>query len=410
MNIFLIPSWYPSPNEPVAGIFQRDQALALSALRPDWKIAVSLSPQSAVWLSQPRSWPNLRKLLVRQPHRRSVSRNLVEYRRRSVVWTEVVHDGNRGAVIAAHRTNAYSAAAEFGAFDVIHAHVSYPAGWLAMHLSKELGIPYVLTEHMSPFPFRDLLDGHALKDVVREPFERAAATIAVSPALAREVASFGLPEPRYIPNLVDETFFVPGPRRSDRRLVFFTLGGMREQKGIDDLLRAIGQLRETQPKIYRRSSFRIAGTGERLDEYRHLASDLGLDEVIAWLGALDRAGIRDEYQGCDCFVLTSRHESFGVTYAEASACGKPVIATLSGGPETVVTPENGLLVEVGDTAAIAVALAEMAERARDYDPAAIREQFEERFSRSAVVDELENVYSVARRSDARSVSSNQCAE
>jgi glycosyltransferase involved in cell wall biosynthesis len=399
VTVFFIPSWYPSDEDPVAGIFQRDQAEAIAALRPDWRVAVSLSPQAAVWLTRPSSWPNLRQLTDRRPRRDALRENLVEYRRPSVVWTELVHHGNRAGVLEAHRANLRAAAAELGAVDVIHAHVGYPAGWMAMKLSGETGIPFVVTEHMSPFPFDDLRNREGrLKDVLEEPLRAADATIAVSPALAVEITGHGIPQPVYVPNLVDETFFVRGARRESERLVFFTLGAMRPQKGIDLLLRAVARLHERQPEHGSQCTFRIAGTGEDLDEYRALARELGVEAAVEWLGSLGRAELLREYQGCDCFVLASRHESFGIVYAEAIACGKPVIATRSGGAEAIVTPENGLLVDVGEIEGLAEALGEMIERARSYDPEVIRQQFVERFSRPAVVDRLDDVYGSVRRS------------
>ena len=39
------------------------------------------------------------------------------------------------------------------------------------------------------------------------------------------------------------------------------------------------------------------------------------------------------YEECDCFVLPSAGETFGVVYVEAMAAGLPVIATRCGGPE-----------------------------------------------------------------------------
>ena len=70
-----------------------------------------------------------------------------------------------------------------------------------------------------------------------------------------------------------------------------------------------------------------------------------LEQRVRLLGALSREQARDELRGCDCFVLPSRHESFGVVLAEATACGRPVISTRCGGPESIVTKENGILVE-----------------------------------------------------------------
>jgi glycosyltransferase involved in cell wall biosynthesis len=105
--------------------------------------------------------------------------------------------------------------------------------------------------------------------------------------------------------------------------------------------------------------------------------------------------VRDALRACDAFVLTSRHESFGVVYAEAIACGKPVIGTRCGGPEDIVTDQNGLLVPVGDVHAIAHALGVMIERARRMDTGAIRADFESRFSSRVVSRRYAELYAEA---------------
>ena len=50
------------------------------------------------------------------------------------------------------------------------------------------------------------------------------------------------------------------------------------------------------------------------------------------------------YEECDCFVLPSAGETFGVVYVEAMAAGLPVIATRCGGPEDFVNEDNGILI------------------------------------------------------------------
>jgi len=96
---------------------------------------------------------------------------------------------------------------KFGKIDIIHAQVSYPAGFIAYKISKEFNIPYVLTEHMSPFPFKSLLKANKPIDEIITAFQNANRTIAVSRALCNHIKSFGLTCTDVVPNLVDESKF-----------------------------------------------------------------------------------------------------------------------------------------------------------------------------------------------------------
>ncbi len=91
-------------------------------------------------------------------------------------------------------------------------------------------------------------------------------------------------------------------------------------------------------------------------------------------------------------MLASLHESFGVTLVETMATGHPVIATRCGGPESLVTPDNGLLVDVGRPDQLAAAMRSFVRGEFRYDPDAIRRRALERFSRPVIVDRLESVY------------------
>jgi glycosyltransferase involved in cell wall biosynthesis len=269
-----------------------------------------------------------------------------------------------------------------------------------MRLCEESGIPYVVTEHMGPFPLPVYRTPTGLPSFIREPLERAQARIAVSPTLAEQVESFGIVKPSFVPNLVDERLYRPEAARPQREFVFFTLCGMETAKGVDDLLEAIALMLPRLPEEQRHQvRFRLGGEGPALERFRRHARRLGLDAWVTWLGLLSREHSRVEYQSCDAFVLTSHRESFGIVFVEATACGKPVIATRCGGPEAIVTPENGLLVEVGDIGQIADALESMVRGERAFDAGAIRIQFLERFSRSAVVSQLEEIYRGALSAD-----------
>ena len=75
------------------------------------------------------------------------------------------------------------------------------------------------------------------------------------------------------------------------------------------------------------------------------------------LGQLTDSGLRELYNHCSVFMLTSRHEGWGLPALEAMACGAAVVSTRNGGTEDfVVDGRNGLLSPVGDPMALAAAV------------------------------------------------------
>jgi glycosyltransferase involved in cell wall biosynthesis len=97
-------------------------------------------------------------------------------------------------------------------------------------------------------------------------------------------------------------------------------------------------------------------------------------------------------QQCDVFVLPSLQETFGIVLGEAMSCGKPVIATRCGGPEYVVTPETGLLLNAADPVALADAMERFILGHINYDPTIIRQTIKERFGKEAYLNNISQVY------------------
>jgi glycosyltransferase involved in cell wall biosynthesis len=64
-------------------------------------------------------------------------------------------------------------------------------------------------------------------------------------------------------------------------------------------------------------------------------------------------------QESNCFILTSSYEAFGVVLIEAMSTGLPVIATRSGGPESILDDSCGYLVEPGSTGELMEAMLKM---------------------------------------------------
>jgi len=397
VNLFLIPSWYPSPSSPLSGSFTQEQAEAIAELAPDIRVLVSLWGHADAQLSArtPWCWPQRLAWRLLQGKDQVRERNRVhEIFNPKLLWSERLPFGGLRQLIAVNRRNFQLARQRFGRIDLIHAHVSYPGGYIASLLSQEFDVPYVMTEHMGPFPFPSLLHSGQPVPEIAQAFQKAAASIAVSPSLSQRVASFGYPTPRVIPNMVDERAFTLGQPNSSKT-VFFTLCCISEQKGIDHLLEAIA-LWNPPANLF---EFRIGGDGPQRAAYEAKAQSLGLADRVRWLGAVSRLQAPKLFTDCHIYVMPSRHETFGVVYAEAIASGKPIIATRCGGPEFIVNATNGVLVDVDDVAALSQAMQTMAVNWADYSPQAIRQDFEQRFSRPAVVQQLVALYQEVLKKD-----------
>ncbi len=256
--------------------------------------------------------------------------------------------------------------------DLVHGHF-YDAAALTLLIARRLGVPYVLTEHSTL--------ARPLSQLERRAFREAGRVMPVSRMLQTALESSGL-EARYevVPNVVDLEHFSPSPRPGRSRLIAVTR--MTPVKGVPDLLEALRLVK------HRGWHCDLIGGGERLDEYKALASPLA--DRVSFHGELHRPEVAARLKEADLFVLASRLETFSVATVEAMACGVPVVATACGGPEELVGPEAGAIVPPGDPAALAQAI-DRALSSR-FDSEAISRGVAGRFSAEAVGARLREVY------------------
>jgi glycosyltransferase involved in cell wall biosynthesis len=136
-------------------------------------------------------------------------------------------------------------------------------------------------------------------------------------------------------------------------IIIGSLGNIRTAKAYDVLLQAAALLKEHSNQF----RFVIAGQGkgDLYEELLKLKSDLGLDDIVYFLGFNDDPA--ELLSNLDFFLLSSSSEGFSIATLQAMAAGLPVIATRSGGPQEIIThKENGWLVAPESPALIAGAL------------------------------------------------------
>lgn len=219
-------------------------------------------------------------------------------------------------------------------------------------MARLMGVPYVFHLHSGEFPaFYERECGGLARWWVRVTFRGARSVMVLTEGWAQQVQSLLGPLPCFVAhNPVVLPSAEPMPRPVRRRLLF--LGRIRQKKGAFDLLRAFQQVQQRVPD----ATLVMAGDGE-IDAARALCSELGLAHGVVFTGWIDGAAKNDAMAAADVFVLPSYFEGLPVGILEAMGAGLVVVATPVGGIADLITSgQHGVLVQPGDTAALANAL------------------------------------------------------
>lgn len=285
------------------------------------------------------------------------------------------------------------------AFDVVHAHFTYPDGVVAALVGRRYDVPVVISEHVPWLPW--MQRAGVVRRQTLWASRAAAAHVPVSRYVARTIAEVdGAPPVRWQPltPAVDGRLFraAPHERRKPDQVLF--VGAVRHVKGADVLLDALARLRRRRPSV------RLVLAGEPFyRSYRReaelilaRASALGVSDCLEVIGGRSPAQVARLMAESAVLVVPSRAESFGAVVIEALACGTPVVATRCGGPEEIVTPRVGRLVPTEDPDALAAALGDVLDHPDRYEPAELRGYALERFGAEAVQRRLAAIYGAVR--------------
>lgn len=385
MHILLTPSWYPTPDSPINGAFFREQALALK--KAGHTVGV-IAPQlySLTTLRESR-------LRSRCGPLAQDDEGVLTYRRCGWRWFPRLGRANASLWIRAGLKLYKRYAQTHGHPDIIHAHSALNGGILAARLKNDLGIPTVITEHVSCLalkstnPYRHKL--------ARAAFAEANYRIAVSPRFGELLESEFCSDFRpwkYIPNLLNPIFQNASLDVCSRKNVdpfrFINIALLSENKGHRDLLEAFSLAFRGDVK----TRLTIGGDGNIRQSLEARAHGLGIGGQVDFLGLLDRQSVKSELLLSHAFVLSSHFETFGVALIEALACGLPVIATRSGGPESIVTDTDGLLVAPRAPKELAIAMSNIRKNASRFDRDEIRQHCISRFGAVNVVHQLDAIY------------------
>lgn len=259
-----------------------------------------------------------------------------------------------------------------GRFDLLHSHWLLPQGFVGAMAAGLLGVPHVSTVHGG--------DVFALRGRILTKFKaftlRHADAVTVNSSVTEQAVRAIQPATRRLCRIPMGVSIPSAPpaadavqairqryRQGDGPLLIF-IGRLIEEKGVDDLLRAMAIALPRLPML----SALIVGEGQDRGQFEDTALALGLKGRVSFSGWVEAAAIPTYLAAADIFVGPSRQsregwvEAQGLTFIEAMVAETPVVASRSGGiVDSVRHEETGLLVKERDAEGIAQAIVRLVE-------------------------------------------------
>jgi glycosyltransferase involved in cell wall biosynthesis len=278
------------------------------------------------------------------------------------------HDDDWKSRMRAIRANA-GAALKSGGVDLIASHFGLYSLPIYDHLRKQ---PFVMHFH-GPWAFECAAEGGGFmasrsRWLIEKAVYRAADRfIVLSDAFAQVlVKQYGVPRDRIeiVPGGVADSFFnehaSPAEARQLLNLpadrpILLTVRRLCRRMGLEDLIDAIGDLKEAVPDVL----LLIGGKGPIEADLKRRIEERGLERHVRMLGFIPDADLPLYYRAADLSVVPSVSlEGFGLVAAESLAAGCPAMVTPVGGlPSVVKDLSPGLVFEEGGPAGLADGLA-----------------------------------------------------
>lgn len=260
---------------------------------------------------------------------------------------------------------------------VVHGHVVFPAGELALFLSDHYKAPLVYTEHWSGYkPINAEHFTERIQSLTKEALQNTDLILPVSRDLGESMKAKGFPgNYAVVNNTVDTSVFYPRKRKQNIIFRFLHVSNfVPKAKNTEGIIRGF------LDGDFENAHLTIAGDGD-IDGLRSFMKSLNRDvSNIELIGALDYNGVAHLMRSSDCFVLFSNFENLPCVIAEAHCCGLPVLATHVGGIPEMINPENGLLISAGDETELTAGMQEMIEKRESFNSSEIAEKAAERYS------------------------------
>lgn len=283
---------------------------------------------------------------------------------------------------------------------VVHVHVPWKAGLVALWLKKKYGIPFIVTEHWGIYNHVAQGRFHQqpgyVQNGIKNIIGQAGKLVSVSNYVGNGIRQMIIEKPFVVmPNVVDTSLFFLGKEKYSV-FTFIHVSNMVALKNVAGIIDAFAQLIKSGVVA------QMVFIGNRNNEYSTYADEVGLlNTSVFFRGEIGYADVAKEMQLVHCFVLNSSIENAPCVISEALCCGLPVIATEVGGVPEMITTADGLLIPPNDTTALTKAMENMYTQYTAFSAVGISQKAIAKYSYSAIANAFQNLY----ESDTTNISS-----
>ncbi len=279
-----------------------------------------------------------------------------------------------------------------------------PSTFFAAEACLENDTPLVIwQETFRPMRFPGALYQRCFEATAGAKVRAAAASCVPRTSRARSyLRRLGIREgaiPEWVPTGVNTTNFAPRSSSLSPSAygweegcdILLLVARLVPGKGVDVGLRMLRALLGSRPN----TRLLVAGSGPEETALRHLADELHVSPCVRFLPKMSQSQMADLYNLTDVVLCTSRNDLLPISLMEASACGRPIVATDVGAvTDIVLDGVTGRVVPPGDERALVDAVATLLrdEERRETFGRAARARADEHFDIRTCAKRLAGVY------------------
>lgn len=268
-----------------------------------------------------------------------------------------VKHGNFNFAIANIFNKSYKREFKNGNFDLVHVHHPFWLGKAGCRLGRKYNIPVILTYHTrlelysKNLPFgRTIFKNYFSHRMVYKFAKKCDGIIAPTTSAFEYLENIRVGSPKIVsPTGVDFTQYNYQKledvftKTNDEVVNLVSVSRLSVEKNIDFIIEGISLL---TTKTNKKFKLYMVGDGPDFEKLKSKVKNLGLDDIILFVGAVSPEAINSYYLYGDIFVFASKSETQGMVLVEAMAGSCPIVCVKASGSSDVVTDRyNGFVTD-----------------------------------------------------------------